>query len=288
MPKVSVIVPVYNVEKYLSKCLDSLVNQTLKDIEIIVVNDGTKDNSQSIIDKYKKKYSKKIKSYIKENGGLSSARNYGLKYAKGNYIAFVDSDDYVDLKMFERMYSEAKNNKFDIVVCDTINVYEEKEVYIKSNLGYSNNDINNYIISPPMACSRIYSKKIFEKNKFKEGIFYEDLELTPSFALYTNRIGFLKEGLYFYLQRTGSIMKQKKFNNRLLDIFDVLEKNYNLLYKDYSKEVEYMYITHLLRTATLRFLDYDKKEYLYKINKIMREKFPNWNKNIYYKKSSKN
>ena len=287
MPKVSVIVPVYNVEKYLDKCLDSLVNQTLEDIEIIVVNDGTKDNSQSIIDKYKKKYSKKIKSYIKENGGLSSARNYGLKYAKGNYIAFVDSDDYVDLKMFERMYSEAKNNKFDIVVCDTINVYEEKEVYIKSNLGYSNNDINNYIISPPMACSRIYSKKIFEKNKFKEGIFYEDLELTPSFALYTNRIGFLKEGLYFYLQRTGSIMKQKKFNNRLLDIFDVLEKNYNLLYKDYSKEVEYMYITHLLRTATLRFLDYDKKEYLYKINKIMREKFPNWNKNIYYKKSSK-
>ena len=287
MPKVSVIVPVYNVEKYLSKCLDSLVNQTLKDIEIIVVNDGTKDNSQSIIDKYTKKYSKKIKSYIKENGGLSSARNYGLKYAKGEYISFIDSDDYVDLQMFEKMYNEAINNKFDIVVCDTINVYEDKEVYIKSNLGYNDNDINNYIISPPMACCRIYSRKLFEKNKFKEGIFYEDLELTPSFALYTNKIGFLEEGLYFYLQRTGSIMKQKKFNNRLLDIFDVLEKNYNLLYKDYSKEVEYMYITHLLRTATLRFLDYDKKEYLYKINKIMKEKFPNWNKNIYYKKSSK-
>ena len=159
MPKVSVIVPVYNVEKYLSKCLDSLVNQTLKDIEIIVVNDGTKDNSQSIIDKYTKKYSKKIKSYIKENGGLSSARNYGLKYAKGEYISFIDSDDYVDLQMFEKMYNEAINHKFDIVVCDTINVYEDKEVYIKSNLGYSDNDINNYIISPPMACCRIYSRK---------------------------------------------------------------------------------------------------------------------------------
>ena len=95
MKKVSVIVPVYNVEKYLDKCLDSLVNQTLKDIEIIVVNDGTKDKSQKIIDKYVKDYPKLVKSYIKENGGLSSARNYGLKYAQGEYVGFVDSDDYV-------------------------------------------------------------------------------------------------------------------------------------------------------------------------------------------------
>ena len=98
MVKVSVIVPVYNVEKYIDKCLTSLVNQTLKDIEIIIVNDGSPDKSQKIIDKYVKKHSN-IKSYIKKNGGISSARNYGLKYAHGEYIAFVDSDDYVDVKI---------------------------------------------------------------------------------------------------------------------------------------------------------------------------------------------
>ena len=129
---VSIIVPVYNVEKYIDKCLNSLVNQTLKNIEIIVVNDGTKDNSQKIIDKYTKKYSF-IRSYIKENGGLSSARNYGLKHAKGEYIAFVDSDDFVDKNMFEQMYLYAKNNKYDIVVCDTINVYNDKQSYRISN-----------------------------------------------------------------------------------------------------------------------------------------------------------
>ncbi len=286
MIKVSVIVPVYNVEKYISKCLDSLVNQTLKDIEIIVVNDGTKDNSQKIIDKYAKKY-KNLKSYIKENGGLSSARNYGLKYAKGEYIAFVDSDDYVELDMFEKMYKKAKENNFDIVVCDTVEIFEDgKKIYKKSNLHYSDNDIINYIISPPMACSRIYKKYIFDSVKF-EKIFYEDLNLNPSLVKVAHNIGFLEEGLYYYLQRTGSIMKQQIFNEKLMDIFVVLENNYKNLIKDYEQEVEYLYITHLLRTTTLRFLDYDNSyEYLIKINNVMKEKFPKWKNNKYYKKSS--
>ena len=92
--KVSVIVPVYNVEKYIKKCLNSLVNQTLDEVEIVVVNDGSPDNSQKIIDEYTKKY-KNIKSYVKKNGGLSDARNYGIKKATGKYISFVDSDDYI-------------------------------------------------------------------------------------------------------------------------------------------------------------------------------------------------
>ena len=105
--KVSVIVPVYNVENYLEKCLTSLVNQTLKDIEIIVVNDGSTDNSQKIIDRYEKKYSN-VKAYVKKNGGVSDARNYGINKAKGKYIAFVDGDDYVDEMMYEKMYKKAE------------------------------------------------------------------------------------------------------------------------------------------------------------------------------------
>ena len=258
---VSIIVPVYNVEKYIDKCLNSLVNQTLKNIEIIVVNDGTKDNSQKIIDKYTKKYSF-IRSYIKENGGLSSARNYGLKHAKGEYIAFVDSDDFVDKNMFEQMYLYAKNNKYDIVVCDTINVYNDKQSYRISNLKYSDDDVKNYIISPPMACIRIYKKNIFEKVSFKEGILYEDLNLTPSLVQYTKKIGFINKGYYYYYQRINSIMKQTNFNEKLLDIFEVLNNNYDLLYNSYPEEIEYLYITHLLRTTTLRFLDFIKNHLL--------------------------
>ena len=115
--KVSIIVPVYNVEAYLERCLDSLVNQTLQDIEIIVVNDGTKDNSQAIIDEYVKNYPGKVYGYIKENGGLSDARNYGIPYAKGEYVAFVDSDDYVDVTMYEKLYNKAVEQGSEMVVC---------------------------------------------------------------------------------------------------------------------------------------------------------------------------
>ena len=212
MIKVSVIVPVYNVEDYLEKCLNSLVNQTLKEIEIIVVNDGSPDNSQKIIDRYAKKY-KNIKSYTKENGGLSDARNFGIKKAKGEYITFIDSDDYIELTMLEKMYNHAISKKVDIVVCDTINVYEDKIQYLKSNYKYSNNTIKNYLIAPPMACIRIYRKEIFNNIEFKKGIYYEDLELTPKLVNQTLKIDFLEEGLYYYLQRNGSIMKQKNFND---------------------------------------------------------------------------
>ena len=123
--KVSIIIPVYGVEKYVSKCLESLVNQTLNDIEIIVVNDGTKDNSQKIIDKYVKKYPGKVKSFIKENGGQGSARNYGLKQANGDYIGYVDSDDYVELEMYEKFYNKAISDYLDIAICGNYYVSED-------------------------------------------------------------------------------------------------------------------------------------------------------------------
>ena len=133
MIKVTVIVPVYKTEEYLKKCLDSLVNQTLDNMEIIVVNDGSPDNSQKIIEEYKSLYPNIIKSFIKKNGGLSDARNFGLKYAKGEYIAFVDSDDYVSINMMQEMYNYASNNNKDIVVCDCVNFYQDgREKYYSS------------------------------------------------------------------------------------------------------------------------------------------------------------
>lgn len=285
--KVSVIVPVYNVEKYIKKCLNSLVNQTLDEVEIVVVNDGSPDNSQKIIDEYTKKY-KNIKSYVKENGGLSDARNYGIKRATGKYISFVDSDDYIRKDMLEKMYNYAIQKNFDVVVCDSINVYSDgTEILIKSNNNYSDDDVKNYIISPPMACTRLFKKSIFDKIEFKKNIYYEDLEMTPKVVNLTKKIGFVSDGLYYYVQRDGSIMKQNVFNDKLLNIFDVLKSNKDLLENEFPQEIEYMYITHLLRTASLRFLDYDNgKEYVYKIHNIMKKYFPKWKNNEYYKKSS--
>lgn len=142
MPKLSIIVPVYNVEKYIERCLNTLVNQTLQDIEIIIVNDGSTDKSKEIIKKYLKKYSEKIQYYEKENGGLSSARNFGLNYAKGEYIAFLDSDDYVELNMYEEMFNLAKEENADMVECDFLwewkkNERNEKHEKDEKNENYS-------------------------------------------------------------------------------------------------------------------------------------------------------
>lgn len=292
MVKVSVIVPVYNVEDYLSKCLDSLVNQTLKDIEIIVVNDGSPDNSQDIINEYALKYPKIIKSFKKKNGGLSSARNYGIKKATGEYIAFVDSDDWLELYGLEHLYNKAVSDDLDIVVFDSLMVYDNRsDIYLNARFNLSDIDYIDYMISPPMACNKLYKRSLFTKDYFfKNGIFYEDLELIPSFVIKTKKIGYLNEDLYKYYQRTGSIMYQTTFNEKLLDIFTVLDSLENKfisskLDKEYQEELEYLYIEHLLYSASLRFSIYDDgKKYIKQINEIINNKYKNWKSNKYYKK----
>ena len=127
MTKISIIVPIYNVEKYLKRSLDSLVNQTLKDIEIILVDDGSTDNSHKIAEGYKKNYSN-VLLVTKENGGLSDARNFGLQYASGEYIAFVDSDDYVESQMFERMYNLSENGQKKIIESNFLWEFPDKKV----------------------------------------------------------------------------------------------------------------------------------------------------------------
>ena len=118
MIKVSVIVPVYNQEKRLHRCMDSLVNQTLDSIELIVINDGSTDKSLKVLNEYKEKYPKKIKLITRENKGISITRNEGLSIAKGKYVGFVDSDDYVELDMYEKLYNKVEQEKCDIVICN--------------------------------------------------------------------------------------------------------------------------------------------------------------------------
>lgn len=294
--KVSVIVPVYNVEKYLEKCLDSLVNQTLDNIEIVVVNDGSPDNSQKIIDKYKKNYPKKISSYIKENGGVSSARNLGIEKAQGEYIAFIDGDDYVSLDMYEKMYNKAISNNFDIVVCDLNYIYEDlKNVQVSSNILKDTTDIKKvYVSMYPSVCNKIYKKELFDKKvEFKKGIYFEDVDFLYKIFPYIKSIGVLKDAFIQYVQREGSITHV--FDNRLYDYvsnFNELIEFYKErnLYDEYKKELEYCYVRYLYATFVKRCANYNKKEYNKAVDiaiKNVKANFPKYRFNKYFYTSFK-
>ena len=293
--KVSVIVPVYNVEPYLDKCLNTLVNQTLKKIEIIIVNDGSKDNSEKIIEKYLKKYPEKIKYIKKANGGLSSARNEGLKYASGEYIGFVDSDDYVSLNTFNLMYKKAKEKNFDLVVCNLNYVYETKTKMVSAGLDkdLENEDEvkKNIVFLYPAVWNKLYKKEILDSLKFKEGIWYEDVEF--NFRVYprVKSIGYVDKPLIQYVQRESSISKtidKRLFN--YLDNFNGLIRYYqdNNLYNKYYFELEYSYVRYLYATF-IKQLSYTNDKELFKEGvkeaiKNVQEHFPNYKKNIYLKK----
>ena len=196
MIKVSVIIPVYNVEIYIEKCINSLINQTLKEIEFIFVNDGSPDNSVSIIKKYQKK-DKRIKLLEKENGGQASARNLGMKHAKGEYIAFVDSDDYVKENMYELMYNRAKKDNLDIVMCENYLVYNDRIEEKKNSITENDEQIitpEKYITLSPSPCNKIIKKEYIEKCKFTfpEGIIYEDLASIPLLGLNNPKIVYIK------------------------------------------------------------------------------------------------
>jgi len=230
MPKVSVIVPVYNTENYIKKCLASLVNQTLEDIQIIVVNDGSTDNSEKIINEFLEKYPSKIKYYKKENGGLSDARNYGLNYADGDYIGFVDSDDYIDYSMYEKMYDLAKKENSDIVECDFTWVYPDK-TKIDTGIEYKRKE-DFFTNSRVMVCNKIIKKEIINDITFPKGLRYEDLEFFYKILPNVNKISVLKEPLYYYIQREASISNMQ--NKRTVEIFTILD-NILEFYKEFIK-----------------------------------------------------
>lgn len=228
--KVSVIVPVYNVESYLRKCLDSLVHQTLDEIQIIVVNDGSPDGSQGIIEEYVHQYPQKVMGLIKQNGGLSDARNFGIPYAQGEYIGFVDSDDYLDLTMYEKMYNKAVESDSDIVTCGYYGVNEQTDDYryfqkgnmIQYGLSLWENPKLLYT-NAPYAWNKIYRRSLFLDTgiRFPKGKIYEDIATIYPLMLHANRISKVDEALYYYiLQREGAITAT--FSDKILQMYDSL------------------------------------------------------------------
>lgn len=237
--KVSVVVPVYNVEKYIKQCIYSICNQTYKNLEIIVINDGSSDNSVQII---KEIDDNRIKIIEQENKGLSVARNVGVEYSTGNYILFVDSDDYLENKeAIEEMCIIAQKDNSDIVVGNAIKFYEDnsiQEIYRERNFFYRRRITSaKYLIDSIKSnsfrvevCLNLYSASLIKNNNifFKPGIKHEDELFTPQVFALSNTISIYPKNFYMYRQRVGSIMHSNKDINRGNDLIlicsELLEK----------------------------------------------------------------
>lgn len=228
-PEVSVVVPIYNVQAYLKRCLISLENQTFSNIEVILVNDGSTDNSESICQQFVES-DKRFKYFKKSNGGLSDARNYGIKRATGKYIVFTDSDDFVEANYIELLYKSAIAKDAEVVICPFFKTNEkgdrlQKVSIEESPFSVSGSDLikkfytENHSVVNIVAWNKIYLASIFEKIQFEKGRFFEDEYIFVPLFWNIKRVVVIDEPLYNYVQRPGSIMKtsfsEKKFRDNI-------------------------------------------------------------------------
>ncbi len=261
MVKVSVIVPVYNVEKYLQKCLNSLVNQTLRSIEIIVVDDGSTDSSPEIIGRFKNGHPEIIKYLKKTNGGLSDARNFGLDQAAGEFIGFVDADDEVTPEMFEELYSLSQKHEAQIALCNLVKVDEHgKEVQKLPQIPnlpekiVLAEDFSAFADLSYFACNKIFKKELFKNKRFRNGIHFEDIQLIPQLLLQSEIIAHTSAYHYRYLERSDSISRTHTAKG--LDILRAVEDvEEHFAKSSYKHEVEELHRFRILE-GVYTFLAY--------------------------------
>ena len=278
--KVSVIVPVYNVEQYIEKCLLSIKNQTLTDFECLIINDGTKDASIEVA-KIVVGNDKRFKFFDKENGGLSDARNYGIEKANGEYLCFIDSDDYIAPDLLELTYNMGKENDSDIVCFDMYYVNEDGS--LEYSWGSNYKGISNYkdnkeiIFSNNSANNKIYKASFMKDKRFFKGMWYEDLAVIPTWIAAANNMAHVYKPLYYYVQRQGSITH--KADIRIFDIYKAISMVKNKLQLG-AYEVRGLFFENCLVMTTLRIKEIsDKKtriEYYKKNVELLEEQYPNW------------
>lgn len=228
---ISVIIPVYNVEKYLSQCINSILNQTIKNLEIILVDDGSLDDSGNICDEFSKK-DNRIVVIHKENNGLSSARNAGLEIAKGNYVCFVDSDDWLDENMYETLLKLIKDTNSDISCCRFFKTAdsEEKIPSINDEIIQSFNNIEglsnfytDLYTQTVVAWNKLYARKLFDNVIYPIGKIHEDEGTTYKLFYKANKITYTNKSLYYYRTTPNSITTSK-FNKKRLAIIDIYDE----------------------------------------------------------------
>jgi len=290
--QLSIIIPVYQVEAYVSECLDSLVRQAKEvSMQVIIVDDGSFDGSAQIVRHYTDQYPKLFEYYKKENGGLSDARNYGVPFARGTYLMFLDGDDYLAdhacktiLDTFER--TDADLLFFNYIPFDE-NVRKVHKVCSGTSRFVSDKE---YLLCPPTAWNKVMKTEAYRNGKirFPKGIWYEDLATTGAYVKFAKNIYYLDEGLYYYRQRMNSIMNQGAFTHKMMDIQRAITSIMGQLDTTrYHEELEYLCISNLIYQSAERLLAYHRKKEVDDLVLMTNRWFPAWQSNLYYQKRSR-
>lgn len=292
--KFSVIIPVYNVEKYLEKCLLSVLNQAFQDFQIIVVIDGATDGSESIARRIKMEHPQAdMQIIVQKNKGLGGARNTGMEYAAGDYWLFIDSDDYLAENALEVLDRVTKDDKYDMIYFNSYVVNEQGKVLQLLNVQPPKKKDTCLTESPellqtyPAAWNKLYRRNLFEDGiRYQEKKWFEDLDVALKFYLKAERILFIDDVLYYYVQRKGSIMSDGNVvrNMEMLDIFDSIcdyYKEHNA-YEKYRNEIEYLAIWKILILVMGRInMANANSELQGKLVDYMEEHFPDYRSNPY-------
>lgn len=275
---ISVIVPIYNVEDYLERCIKSILNQTFTKFELILVDDGATDTSPVICDQYEKLDSR-IRVIHKENGGLSDARNKGLNCAKGEYICFIDSDDYIHPKYLEVLYDICLKYGCDIAVCgyeettgsNISNIMLSEEIKILNSIEMLEYTYDNHFAMGIVAWNKLYKREVIGQDYYPVGQIHEDEATTYKYILNAKKIGVTTIKLYYYFQRENSIMG-KSFSEKRLDYFTALESRMKV-YKEQGLEKFYQMDIILILQRVLEIYSQLRKPVDKKINKRLKEQY---------------
>jgi glycosyltransferase involved in cell wall biosynthesis len=248
--KVSVIVPVYNCQQYLNECIESILGQTLKNIEIICVNDGSQDNSQTILEDYQRR-DNRIRIVNKKNGGLSSARNVGMKIATGEYIGFVDSDDWIDADFFEKLYNQTFRNKAEMAM-GNVEIFPAKLgritalSWISSLIKEIKSDNvvtvpeRKKIIATSSVCNKLFKREFLSRNEFHffEGLYWEDNPFTVMTTIKANSIYLVRDVYYHYRNHPESITVSAYSDRKSFDIFEIMDRLRLFFEKEHVDEID--------------------------------------------------
>lgn len=284
--KLSIIVPVYKVEEYLGECVDSLLSQTIDDYEIILVDDGSPDNSGKIADEYAAANPNMIRVLHIDNGGQGRARNFALDIAKGDFIGFVDSDDWVTHDMYEKMYTRATETGADVVVCDFLERFTDgRESVLPASLQ------DNWLGSAGSSCNKIFRRSLIGELRFPVGLWYEDFYFSAVMLLRSKHTEFINEPLYVYRRGQESTMHNNNAakNLDMLTIMDMLEKE--MVPAGYKDDFEFFLVNHVLLDSISRLAKQDapdRKEVIGKLRQYVQTKIPKLSECSSYKNECRN
>lgn len=306
MPKVSVIVPVYNTDKYLVKCINSLLKQTLKDIEIIIVDDASTDNSYTIASSFATLFPDKVKLIRQsKNTGVAKARNLGLQYATGDYISFIDSDDYIDENMLEEMYIACEKTSSPISRVNRKMIYKGIDVnFLGRNTTFDTQEVlipgeTDYLYKETPGCTnKLFRRDVIGNREFPENLKWEDYPFTIPLLANSSKIVTVPEPIYFYNMNTNgtTIGDLTNFNPRVLDIFDasdIIGKEClaNKTPNEIKEQIEFIQMQNCmqrLRDIVLSNISLkDKRELLTLVSALINKKYGRWQENSIYQQTDK-